>query len=406
MDEASYKTTAFGRAARRPGDRWAFTYYLPNELPRELELSPATVLVLSDADSALGLLNGLGRLIPEPTMLLGPLLAQEALASSRIEGTKASLSDVLKAEVISIEPVSDDVMEVVRYVDANKKALELVKTLPISQRLVSLTHAELMTGVRGEERPPGQLRRSPVWVGHGDATPDTARFVPPLPEHLPELLTDWELFINDPSPRLPILVRCALMHYQFETIHPYLDGNGRIGRLLVGLMLIQAGRLFTPILYLSGYLEAHRQEYYDRLQAVREVGDVEGWINFFLRAVSAAAKDAEQRAGRLIQLREKYYSDCRLDQSRVSALIPLIFSNPFLTAKRVQDAVGVTDQGARNLLNRATDYGWIARHGTVGRGGALYWAARDVLRVVESPIAYLAQGNARIESTESGLALT
>ena len=165
-------------------------------------------------------------------------------------------------------------------------------------------------------------------------------------------------------------------------------------------MLIKEGRLSTPILYLSGYLEANRQEYYDRLQAVREVGDMDGWLNFFLRAVCAAAKDAESRAGRLVQLRERYYAGSRLDQSRVSGLIPLIFSNPFLTAKRVQVAVGGTDQGARNLLNRATDYGWIGRRGTIGRGGALYWVAQDVLRVVESPILYVAQGM-HIESTGS-----
>jgi len=205
-------------------------------------------------------------------MLLGPLLTREALASSRIEGTNASLSEVLKAEEISTESASDDVQEVVRYLDANKKALKLIEDLPISQRLISLTHAELMRGVRGEEKFPGELRRSPVWVGDADATPDTAKFVPPLPEHLPELLTDWEKFVNDHRPRLPTLIRCALMHYQFETIHPFLDGNGRIGRLLIGLMLIQERRLDAPILYLSGYLEARRSEYYDCLQLVREKG--------------------------------------------------------------------------------------------------------------------------------------
>lgn len=403
MDADQYQDTPFGRPTRQPGDRRAFTYYLPNNMPRELELGGDVVLALSDADSALGLLNGLGRLIPEPNMLLGPLLTQEALASSRIEGTKASLSEVLKAEEIATESASDDVQEVVRYLAANKKALSLIDRLPISQRLISLTHAELMRGVRGEEKFPGELRRSPVWVGRADATPETARFVPPLPEHLPQLLTDWENFVNDDKPRLPMLVRCALMHYQFETIHPFLDGNGRIGRLLVGLMLIQEKRLSTPILYLSGYLEAHRHEYYDQLQDVREKGNIRGWIEFFLRAVTASAQDAEQRASKLVSLREQYYQDCRLDRSRVSALIPLIFSNPFLAAKRVQSSVGVTNQGARNLLDRATDYGWISQIGTAGRGGALYWVAKDVFTTVEQPTSYLTRSDSTVESTGSWL---
>lgn len=401
VDADRYQRTDYGRPVRKPGDTRAFTYYLPSTMPRELHLSPRVVLALSEADSALGLLNGLGRLIPEPNMLLGPLLTREALASSRIEGTNASLSEVLKAEEISTESASDDVQEVVRYLDANKKALRLIEDLPISQRLISLTHAELMRGVRGEEKFPGELRRSPVWVGDADATPDTAKFVPPLPEHLPELLTDWEKFVNDPRPRLPTLVRCALMHYQFETIHPFLDGNGRIGRLLIGLMLIQERRLDAPILYLSGYLEARRGEYYDCLQLVREKGDIEGWLEFFLRAVTVSAKDAEVRASRLVGLREKYYQDCRVDRSRVSALIPLIFSNPFLTVRRVQTSVEVTNQGARNLLYRATTFGWISPIGTIGRGGALYWIAKDVFEIVDQSASYKGENQSSAELTGS-----
>jgi len=191
------------------------------------------------------------------------------------------------------------------------------------------------------------------------------------------------------------------MHYQFETIHPFLDGNGRIGRLLVGLMLIKERRLSTPILYLSGYLEASRPGYYDRLQAVREDGDIEGWMDFFLRAVTASAKDAERRASGLVALRERYYKDCRVDRSRVSALIPLIFSNPFLTVKRVQGSIEVTMQGARNLLDRAVEYGWVSQIGTTGRGGAMYWEAREVFSVIEQPASYLDGDNIDVELTRS-----
>lgn len=387
VDADRFQKTPFGGPARRAGDRWAFTYYMPSHLPRELPLDQHTVMALSEADAALGLLNGIGQLISEPEVLLGPLITQEALASSRIEGTKASLSEVLKAEQTEEKPPSDDVAEVERYVQATRMSLELIKTLPITQRLVKEAHATLMKGVRGEEKLPGELRRTPVWVGAADATPDTARFVPPLPEHLPDLLSDWERFVNDP-PKLPTLIRCGLMHYQFETIHPFLDGNGRIGRLLIGLMLIEDKKLSRPLLYLSGYLERNRKEYYERLQAVREEGAVQEWLQFFMVAVRRQSEDAVSRAGQLVSLREKYYGDCRLDRSRVSSLVPLIFANPFLTVKRVQRATGVTGQGARNLLERAEKYGWIRPFETGERGGRAYWVAEDVLTVIEGPVSY------------------
>lgn len=384
MDPTRFASTTFGGPSKRPGDPWAFTYYLPRALPRELTLLPDTVLALSEADSALGLLNGLGRLIHDPEILLGPFITTEALASSRIEGTRASLSEVLRAEQGG-GAHSEDVAEVERYVAATMEGLEMIESLPISQRLIKATHATLMQGVRGQDRQPGELRRTPVGVGSADATPENATFVPPLPEHLPDLLADWEDFVNMPV-RLPTLVKCGLMHYQFETIHPFLDGNGRIGRLLIGLMLIQENKLSRPLLYLSGYLERNRREYYDRLQAVREQGEVQEWLQFFLVAVRRQSEDAVGRAGQLVRLREEFYRDCRLDRSRVSALVPLVFSNPFLSVKRVRDATGVTAQGARNLLDRAEGYGWLSPMGPVGQAGRMYWVASEVFDVINAPV--------------------
>ncbi|MBK8447951.1 MAG: Fic family protein [Micropruina sp.] len=172
----------------------------------------------------------------------------------------------------------------------------MAKTLPITQRLVLQVHEVLLRGVRGEEKNPGELRSSPVWVGPAGATPETATYVPPLPEHLPHLMTDWEYFVNDDGKRLPALIQAALMHYQFETIHPFLDGNGRVGRLLINLLLMERGRLPLPLLYLSSYFESNRQAYYDRLQAVRESADIDGWLVFFLTAVKSQADDAVLRA--------------------------------------------------------------------------------------------------------------
>jgi Fic family protein len=360
-------------------------------MPRETHLDRDTVLALSDADAALGYLQGLGHLIADPQLLVGPYVAREALASSRIEGTQTSLAEVLQAGAVGAGgPVaSDDVAEVQAYIAATYRGLDLITTLPLSLRLVLDVHRVLLTGVRGQHRGPGEVRLTPVWVGSPTDSPDTAALVPPLPEHLGELLTDWEKFINDP-PRLPLLVRCALMHYQFETIHPFLDGNGRIGRLLVGLMLQAEGRLTTPLLYLSGYLENHRREYYERLQAVRERGEIQQWLQFFLTAVRRQADDGVERARRLVKLREEYMAEASRSRSRIGELASLIFTNPFINVRRVESRLGITNQGARRLIQEAEQRGWLEDIGLGGRGGRRNWIATRVFEIIESPATYRA----------------
>lgn len=389
MDPTNFRAPEFGEAARRPGDRWAFWYFEPALIPRALPLDPVTVLALSEADAALGHLQGLGHLITDPKLLIGPYVTREALASSRIEGTQASLAEVLQAgaEGDDAEPANDDVAEVNAYVAATYRGLELIETLPISQRLVLEVVRVLLTGVRGQNRLPGELRRSPVWVGSPTDSPDTAVFVPPLPERLGNLLADWERYVNEPGTS-PALVRCALMHYQFETIHPFLDGNGRIGRLLIGLLLQQQGRLTTPLLYLSGYLELHRREYYERLQAVRERGEIQQWLQFFLTAVKRQADDGVDRAGKLVRLRERYLADAARARSRVGELIALFFANPFVTVRRVERALGITNQGARNLIRDAEARGWLTKFAVQGRGSRQYWVAGEVLQIIEAPPLY------------------
>jgi Fic family protein len=385
VDPDVYASSPFGAATRE----WqkGYTYYLPQPLPRRLDLDETTVLALSEADGALGYLQGLGQLIRDPDLLIGPFLTQEAVASSRIEGTKASLSDVLRAEQVEQPGHSEDIDEVVRYLQASYRGFELIRSLPISQRLITEVHRTLMSGVRGSERQPGEVRKSPVWIGSATHTLVDARYVPPAPQHVPELLTDWEKFVNETS-RLPVLVRCALMHYQFETIHPFLDGNGRVGRLLVGLMLINEKRLTTPLLYLSGYLEKHRDEYYDRLQAVREKGAMQDWIQFFLRAITKQASDGVARAKGLVELRESYLEKCQQDRSRITAIVGMIFRNPFISTKNVMDKLNISDQGARNLLMRAEEFGWLARAGTVGKGGRTLWVAEQIYEIIDGPLSY------------------
>ncbi len=355
-------------------------------MPRELALSAETIYALSEADSALGHLQGLGRLVKDPELLVGPYLTREALASSRIEGTEASLSDVLQAEAGGGNQQQDDnVEEVRRYLAATRRGLSLLKELPITRRLINQVHLELMTGVRGEDRLPGEFRRTPVWVGSPTDSPDTAIFVPPLPEEIPDLFADWERFVNEPS-RLPVLVRCALMHYQFETIHPFLDGNGRMGRLLIGLMLMSEGRLSAPLLYISGYLENHRRQYYDRLEGVRETGEVQSYLQFFFTAVGKSAENAVDRAGRLIELRERYIDEASNARSRIGGIVDLIFTNPFLTVTRAEKALGLTNQGARNLINDAMTRGWLTDIGLRGRGGRRYWVADQIFTIIDAPV--------------------
>ena len=391
MDARRFIDSPFGAPTREPGNRWAFTYYLPKPIPRNLELPGPVVADLSEADAALGLLQGLGTLIRDPGLLIGTYLRREALASSRIEGTQASLSDVLQSE-IDEDVADDDTQEVRRYLEATTETYELAKTLPITPRLILQVHATLLAGVRGEDKSPGEFRRSPVWVGRAGATPETALFVPPLPAHLGELLRDWEYFVNDDGRHLPALIQAALMHYQFETIHPFLDGNGRIGRLLINILLMDRGRLPLPLLYLSHYFETHRDEYYARLQAVREGGDIDGWFSFFLRAVRAQANDAVTRSRLMVEVREQYHNVAITERSSLPRLVEIIVRNPFVSVRHVQTQLELTNQGARNVIKNAEARGWLRSLGTRGRGGREHWYAPAILDAMEMPMDYEQSG--------------
>lgn len=387
MDPALFIAPQFGEATREPGNKWAFWYFKPAPVPRDLVLAGPTVKALSAADAALGRLQGVSALIKDPELLIGPYLTQEAVASSRIEGTQTSVSEVLQAEASGMPSGSEDVAEVERYLAATRQGYDLVKTLPLTQRLILQLHRTLLSGVRGQEKLPGEFRRTPVWVGSPTDSPDTATYVAPLPDELPDAIADWEAFVNTPDDS-PTLIRCGLMHYQFETIHPFLDGNGRIGRLLINLMLMEEGRLTAPLLYMSGYLESHRSDYYDRLQRVRERGEIQQWLQFFLTAVQKSAEDAVVRSEKLVGLRERYLAEAATTRSNLSALMALLFANPFLTVARVERAVGLTNQGARNLIKDAARRGWLVEVGVSGRGGRVYWVARDLMDVIDAPVTY------------------
>jgi Fic family protein len=342
---------------------------------------PASVqTLLSQADIAVGRLAGAGRLLRDPGLLLQPYAVREALDSSRIEGTRASLADVFAARAAP-EPPEMDVREVANYLRALAHGLDrLHDGFPLSLRLMREMHEVLLTGVRGEERTPGDLRRTQNWIGPHDATIATATFVPPPPDEMAECLRDWEAFPHD-APAMPVLIQCALLHYQFETIHPFLDGNGRLGRLFVILLLIERDVLPAPLLYVSTYLERHRDEYYARLQTVREHGDIHAWLAFFLDAVRTQAEDALSRAERLMDLRERYRVEMsRRTRSRAPEVVDLLFSNPVISASLVRTHLGVTNQGALNLIRQLEKAGLVEPY-TPAR--SLRWAATEVLDVIE-----------------------
>ncbi len=264
------------------------------------------------------------------------------------------------------------------YVAALEHGLARLESLPISARLVQEMHQVLMTGVRGHERMPGEFRTSQNWIGSSDGSIESAIFVPPTPHEMLALLNDWERFAHDEQPQLPLLIRTALLHYQFETIHPFLDGNGRVGRLLVVLYLVERPALAAPLLPLSPYFERNRSRYYETLQGIRERGDVSAWLQFFLRGVAEQARDAVTRSDGLLDLRERYRLSLQGSRSRVSEVVDLLMATPILTTRQVARQLHTSPQGATNLLRQLTKSGAL-REVSFGRGTAARWYADEVL---------------------------
>jgi Fic family protein len=307
--------------------------------------------------------------------------------SSRIEGTRTSLFDLYAYEAVQLtllEPPSD-VREVYNYVRALEYGIERLRTLPLSLRLIREIHALLMEGVRGEHWTPGEFRRSQNWIGPPGCTLNDAPFVPPPVPEMQEALDAFERFLHTPS-SLPPLVRLGLIHYQFEAIHPFLDGNGRIGRLLITFLLCAWDLLPEPLLYLSAYFEAQRQIYYDLLLAVSQKGAWEDWLSFFLRGVANQARDAVARAGRLQELRERYREQFQAVRAaaRLLQVVDLLFAQPVLTTSQVAETLGVSFPSAQQYVNRLEEAN-ILREIT-GQARNRVYRADEVLQAIEEPL--------------------
>lgn len=350
-----------GRYVRQPTGYRAF---MPPPLPPSpsVRLEGELRAMLSKADLALGRLDGSIATLPNPDLLVFMYIRKEAVLSSQIEGTQSSLQDVLAAESDLFErtDIPRDVDEVLNYVAAMHHGLARLEELPLSVRLIREIHERLMRGVRGGRLTPGELRRSQNWIGPGGRGIADAIFVPPPPDEVPQALGDLETFLHA-NDDLPLLVKIGLVHAQFETIHPFLDGNGRVGRLLITFLLTQAGVLSRPVLYLSHYFKRYRQEYYERLQAVRDRGDWEGWLAFFLRGVAEVSGEATETTRRVLLLRERNRAEITGGLGRSAGnghrVLESLFDHPIVSVGAVLEITGTTFAAANQLVARLVELG-------------------------------------------------
>lgn len=361
MNLEQFKKSTAGRLLKTGQGKAAYWAFVPNPLPPALSLDAELVQTLSEADRALGELAGLGRAMPNPHLLIGPFIRREAVLSSRIEGTQADIADLYAYEAgqlplfgVRPAPPESDVREVLNYVRAMEYGIERLKALPVSLRLIREVHARLMEGVRGERATPGEFRGIQNWIGRPGCTLNDADFVPPPADHLQAGLGALEEYLHRGNEHPP-LVRLALIHYQFETIHPFLDGNGRIGRLLISLLSVSWNLLPHPLLYLSAFFEKRRQEYYDLLLAVSERGAWREWTGFFLQGVAEQARDAVLRARRLQDLQLEWRGRLQKTARTSALLLQLVddlFLAPTVTVPQVQKKLDVTHRAANQMVQR------------------------------------------------------
>ncbi len=357
--------------------------YVPNHLPPPFEWDLTLIRALSEADRLLGQLNGLGARLPNPHLFARPFIIREAVLSSRIEGTVSTIDDILIANVGgNVNANIDDLKEVNNYITALNYGIERLKTLPLSCRLLKEIHEKLMTGVRGHNATPGEYRRSQNWLGPSGCTLHTAKYIPAPPEYLLEILAELDKFLHDET--IPPLIQIALAHYQFEAIHPFLDGNGRIGRLLITLFLVDRKVLPTPLLYLSAFLEASRQEYYDHLRNVTEKGDWQSWLIYFLNGVARQSEDSLSRASRINDLLDSWREQLADSRAGVpTRLIKGLAANPYLTIRHASDSLNISFTTVQRAVSKLESLG-ILQEVSGNQRNRLY-CAKEILMILEEP---------------------
>jgi len=385
MKQGDFHSSKTGKAIRTQNGYWAF---IPAPLPPNLEWLPTLITALSDAERELAKLTTLAGNFPFPRLLVQPFIRREAVLSSRIEGTRASLTDLYNyesAQLSFLEP-NNDVREVHNYVLALDYGLERLKTLPVSLRLIRELHTRLLEGVRSGQLTPGNFRRTQNWIGPAGSTIETATYatyVPPPVDEMLDALGAMEEFIHV-NTDLPALVRAGMIHYQFEAIHPFLDGNGRVGRLLVILLLREWGVLPQPLLNLSAYFERYCQEYYDHLLAVSQRGKWEEWLRFFLRGITAQAQDGIFCMTRLQGIRTRYEELVLADRNpqRMTAVIDFMFSRPILTLRQLESALDIPYMAAKRYIDKLVEADVLQE--TTGYARNRVFMAYEVFQALEN----------------------
>lgn len=390
MDKSKFTGNMWGELIETNRDYLAF---VPKALPPPLNLNWELVNCISEADRALAELSGLANNLPNPHLLINAFIRKEAVLSSRIEGTQASLSDLFIFESAQLKPTENsDVKEVVNYVSAMESAQRRLNDLPLSLRLIREMHSLLMQGVRGDHATPGEFRRTQNWIGPAGCTLNNAIYVPPPVPEMHSALDQFEKYIHAPSD-LPALIRLALIHYQFEAIHPFIDGNGRIGRLLISLLLIHEKILVHPVLYLSAFFERNRQQYYDYLLKVSQEGDWSSWILFFLKGVKEQSIDASLRTKKLMNLWEKYRS--RFGQVRSSVLllrlIDRLFWAPIISIPAAAKLLGVTQRTAMLNIQKLEKTGVLKE--ITGKERHRLFVSSDILTILADDADLSIKGN-------------
>jgi Fic family protein len=351
------------RAGRFVKQGAGFSAFIPAPLPPDpaIALEAVGLSALSAADLAIGRLDGVAQTLPNPDLFVAMYVRREAVLSSQIEGTQSTLDDVLAFELdAQTRELPKDVEEIVNYVKAMNYGIDRLAQLPLSLRLIREIHAELMKNVRGQHKDPGEFRRSQNWIGPGQRTPiERATFIPPPVHEMTSALDDFEKFLHAEH-SLPVLLHCGIAHSQFETIHPFLDGNGRVGRLLISFLLVHRGVMHRPLLYLSHFFKANRNEYYDRLMAVREEGDWEGWLTFFLRGVAETSADATKTAKQIVSLRESHRARIQEALSPNGLrLLDLLFRRPMVNIALIQERLTLSFVTAAKMIEGLAELGIV-----------------------------------------------
>ena len=361
----------------------AYQSFRPNPLPPEppIEMSNELIAKLIDANRRLATLDGLSSRIPNMDLFVSMYVRKEALLSSQIEGTQCTLDDILNP--FAEENTNLNVSDVVNYIRAEEYAINRLQTLPLCNRLIKETHAVLMEGVRGQEKNPGEFRYSQNWIGGQGSTLRNARYIPPNPEDMVDAMSDLEKYMNGEDSLDP-LIQAALIHYQFETTHPFLDGNGRVGRLLITLFLMEKKILSAPSLYISYFLKMKRVEYYDRMTQVRKTGDYEQWVLFFLQALSDSAEDAIQTIDRLTEIHnrnvQKFNSMTKRQQTNAINFLIYLEKNPIIDIQKTATALNLSYKTAAKNVASFVDNGILQQ--TEKSGRAKIYSYVDYLAVL------------------------